>query len=129
MSANNLNHRLSLDDDAIVASAECNHRSTKSLATGTAKLNAHVLTERLSKRSLLPNKLRCLLDRWRADRRFFGKPCGSCRVICSLSHARLRGYPSTFLSRSMPLLYLSINPLGFLCFFSLFCPTSFNLPI
>lgn len=62
------------------------------LAVGTTRLNAHVLTERLSKRSLLPNKLRCLLNRRRADRRFSGKPCGSCRVICSLSHARLRGY-------------------------------------
>lgn len=68
VSAKNLNvtdvkyHRLPLGDDAIVASAECNRRSTESLATGTAKLNAHVLTERLSKRSLLPNKLRCLLD-------------------------------------------------------------------
>lgn len=25
-----------------------------------------------------------------------GKPCGSCRVICSLSHARLRGYSPFF---------------------------------
>lgn len=99
MSAKNLNvTELPLDDDTIVIFAECNRRSSKSLETGTAKLNAHVLTERLSKRSLLPDKLRCLLDRWRADRCFSGKPCGSCRVICSLSHARLRGYPFTFLA-------------------------------
>jgi len=98
---------LPLDDGTIVLSAECNRRSSKSLETGTAKLNAHVLTERLSKRSLLPNKLRCLLDRWRADRCFSGKPCGSCRVICSLSHARLRGYPFYISRRDLCHSYIS----------------------
>jgi len=84
--------QLLFNDDATVTSAKCDRRSLmQSLATGTAKLDAHVLTERLSKQSLLPNKLRCLLDRI-ANRRFSGKPCGSCRVICPLSHARLRGY-------------------------------------
>lgn len=39
---------------------------------------------------------------------FSGKPCGSCRVICSLSHARLRGY------------YLLSNPF-FSRLLSLFC--------
>lgn len=90
-------------------SAECNRWSILQLPSGTTKLNAHVLTERLSNRSLLPKKLRCLLDQWRADRRFSGKPCGSCRVICSLSHARLRGL-SAFLSRSA--LFLSYHPVS-----------------
>lgn len=100
-----------LGDDAIVASAECNRWSTKLLATGTAKLNAHVLTERLSSGAFCQISFGALLDRWWADRRFSGKPCGSCRVICSLSHARLRGY--LFLSRSIRLLYLTSKPFGF----------------
>lgn len=58
---------------------------------GTAKLNAHVLTERL------PGEASCqtsfgACEIKRANRCFSGKPCGSCRVICSLSHAQLRGY-------------------------------------
>lgn len=86
---------------------------------GTAKLNAHVLTERLPVWSLLPNKLRCLLEWKRANRCFSGKPCGSCRVICSLSHARLRG--STF-----SILY---NILISLMRFSSICLLSFLFPV
>lgn len=102
-------HRLPLDDDAIVAPAEYNRRLlTESLATGTAKLNAHVLTERLSKRSLLPNKLRCLLDISMASRPTFlwqaVRLVSRHLFIVARAAARL-----PVLSRSIciPLLYLS----------------------
>lgn len=68
----------------------CWIQSRTSLATGTSKLNAHVLTERLSKRSLLPNKLRCLLDWWRAGRQQFLLASHAARVA-SFVHCRTRG--------------------------------------
>lgn len=76
---------------------------------GTAKLNAHVLTERLPVRSLLPNKLRC--SRTKSELTGVSLASHAARVA-SFVHCRTRGceaifYPLLFSPSSSRSFFLS----------------------